>query len=162
MHRALWILEQHRIFWKCLSSVNTNIEYQDFCTSSLQMTGGEGEGRIKGQDLVTGYSPVPPRRPNINSFVSSWWKPPLRQHFWPSEQLVNNESSSYYWAIIKIFSSNEESYRRQDDLIIKWSASVSRPILVGNSNIYSLISKEMVSLFLARLNKQSITLFLFL
>ena len=113
-------------------------------------------------ELVTGYGTAPPRRPNINSFVSSWWKSPLRQHFWPSEQLVNSEPSRYYWAIIKIFSSNEESYRRQDDLIIKWSASVSRPILVGNSNIYSLISKEMVSLFLARLNKQSITVFLFL
>ena len=49
-----------------------------------------------------------PRRPNINSFVSAWWKSPLRQHFWPSEQLVNNEPSRYYWAIIKIFSSNEE------------------------------------------------------
>ena len=51
--------------------------------------------------------PSTPRRPNINSFVSSWWNPPLRQHFWPSEQLVNNGPSRYYWAIIRIFSSNE-------------------------------------------------------
>ena len=162
MHKALWNLEQHRIFWKCLSSVNTNIEISGFLHQLITNDRWWGWGPDKRPGAGHRIQHSAPRRPNINSFVSSWWKSPLRQHFWPSEQLVNNEPSRYYWAIIKIFSSNEESYRRQDDLIIKWSASVSRPILVGNSNIYSLISKEMVSLFLARLNKQSITLFLFL
>ena len=123
---ALCILEQHRILIMFVQySVNTNIEMSGFLH---QLPTNGRNAPVTGQDKRPGAGhrilPRLPRRPNINSFVSSWWTPPLRQHFWPSEQLVNNgtvrssdiESSSKCSHQMSV----SKWYRRQqDDFIIK-------------------------------------------